>query len=173
MALTTPEAVRKAGGIDEQGAERVFRYADEAELDDEVQKAINWAVGWLKGRVSSSTYTGSATADTDVDELFKGAEEDLALYRLLPRLKIRKVLGTHAPYDQEDSLAFERLIDEEILRHVELAIEPFATIDTEAAPFALPVMVATDAVDRDEILTVGAQYQSLIDESISLTGVVE
>ena len=171
MALTTPEAVRKAGGIDELGAERVFRYADESELDDEVQKAINWAVGWLKARVSTSYYTGAVTTDTDRDELFRGAEEDLALYRLLPRLKIRKVVGTHAPYDQEDSLSFERLIDEEIPRHVEMAIEPFATVDTEASPFAFPVILATDAVDRSALLDVGTQYQALLDESNALTGV--
>ena len=174
MALTTIAEVRASGGIDDHAAHRAFRYEDDGQLDDEVQKAIAWAVGWLKARVDTEFYTGSTTSDTDRDELFKGAEEDMALYRLLPRLKVRKVLGTHAPLVQEGSDRFEALIDDEIPRHVEMAIEPYATIETSAdSPFALPQIAATDDFDREDLLSIDVQNAAIIDESLGLVGVAE
>lgn len=171
MPLTTAAEVRKAGGIDEADAPFAFRYADEAELDDEVDKCIAWAVNWLTARVSSTYYTG--TAGFDNDELFKGAEEDMALYRLFPRLKNRKVFGTHAPLDQEDSARFEALIDEEIPRHVEMAIAPFANIDTSdtAGVWSPPAAVATGVIDRTELQDWPSQLQEALDGASGAIGV--
>jgi hypothetical protein len=157
-------------GIDGEGDHRAFRYSDESQLDDEVQKCIAWAVNWLTARADAVYYTG--TAGFDNDELFKGAEQDLAIYRLLPRLKIRRVLGLHAPYDQEASDRFESLIDVEIPAHVEAAIAPFLTSDLtpDDDRYAYPAMVATTAVDRSEILDWPSQLQDALDGSTGLIG---
>lgn len=171
MALTTVAEVRAYGGIDHANDAFEFRYTDEAQLDDEVQKCIAWAVNWLTARVDAAYYTG--TAGFANDDLFRGAEEDLALYRLLPRLKIRKVLGTHAPLDQETSDRFEALIDTEIPRHVEMAIEPFATVDTTDNPFALPALVAIEPIDRDDLVAWPEQLQAEIDNATGLVGTYE
>lgn len=172
MPLTTALEVRKSGGIDDASAPRAFRYADDAELDDEVDRCIAWAVGWLKSRVATTYYTGSATSDTDRDELFKGAEEDLALYRLLPRLKVRKVLGTHQAFVQEDSSRFEALIDTELLSHVETAITPYANVDLdEGGTSNPPALVATGVLDRTELISWPDQLQEALDQAIGAIGV--
>ena len=166
MALTTASEIRATGGIDDDRAHELFRYASPAALDAEVNKALAWAVGWLKSRVSTDYYTGSATSDTDRDELFKGAEQDMALYRLLPRLKIRKVSGRHAPYQQETSDRWPALIDTELLDQVETAIKPFITEDIDdAAPYSIGVFAITTAVDPDDVDCVTTTNQAILDRA--------
>lgn len=174
MALTTALEVRKSGGIDDVSAPRAFRYADDAELDDEVDRCIAWAVGWLKSRVATTYYTGSATSDTDRDQLFKGAEEDLTLYRLLPRLKVRKVLGTHQAFVQEDSSRFQELIDTELLSHVETAIAPYANVDLDdsGGTHSPPAIVATGVLDRTELISWPDQLAEALDQASGAIGVV-
>ena len=173
MALATVPEVRRRGGLNHEDDYRLFRVADEAELDDMVAEDLELASAWISQRVDASYYTGSATTNTSRDTVFKRAECLVAMAFLTMPLKVRKVEGTHWAVDQEGSERFEELIDVEYLKQAELLIEPYATIDTSEAPFAFPVILATDAVDRSTILDVGTQYQSLIDESISLTGVSE
>lgn len=171
MPLTSALEVRKTLGIDEADAYLNFRYADDAELDDEVDKCIAWAVNWLTARVSSTYYTG--TAGFDNDDLFKGAEEDMAGYRLFPRLKNRRVMGSHFALDQETSDRFEALIDEEIPRHVEMAIGPFVTIDIDSddLPVTAPSIVATGIIDRTELISWPDQLAEALDQASGAIGV--
>lgn len=170
MALASVEEVRRRGGLNSFDDFRLFRVEDEAELDDMVAEDLALASAWLSDRVDAAYYTGSATANTARDLLFKRAECLLAMHFITLPLKARKVEGTHWAVDQEDASSFAELIDNEYLKAAELLIEPFVEITTDDTPFALPVMVVTTPVDRSTLTPVPCQLQDNLDEANGLVG---
>lgn len=161
MALTTVDEVRAAGGIDEPDAHLTFRLPDPAALDLVVQKGISWGAAWLQLRVLPEHYTGSVTLNLAKDEIFKAAEESLAIYYVLPRLKIRRVLGTHWAVDQEGSERFQELIDTELLAQVETSIGIYAIVETVGETAYLPQFAAT------QVATPSVGINQLIQDAIT------
>ena len=172
MALASVEEVRRRGGLNHEEDFRLFRVADEAELDDLVAEDLALAEAYLTDRVSSTYYTGSATTSASKDLLFKRAECLLAMHFLTLPLKVRKVEGTHFAFDSEDSSRYEELIDNEFLKAAELLIEPYLDItDSDDAPFGYPVMLATTPLDRTTVPVVDSVLQDVLDEANGAIGV--
>lgn len=140
------------GGIAEADAYLLFRLADDAALNTEVTRMLTRASAWLVGHLTDpADYTGAATAATNTDALFAGAEEALTMHFLTMQLKARKVYGTHFPYDSEGSERFEELIDVEWFKQVEGFVSGF--LNTQVDPgktFFLPAFGATGTILRSE-----------------------
>ena len=154
MSLADVDDVKLVGGLNEAQDYLLFRVADAAAMDALLQDNLDLAEAYLGSRVAASVYTGSATLDTNRDKLFQRAECLLALHFALLHLKSRKVFGTHAPYDSEDSARYEELIDQEYLKQVELLIEPWVTVETVETAFALPQLLVTPAIDPADVQSV-------------------
>jgi hypothetical protein len=169
VALASVGETRAALGIDEADAHLTFRLPDEAALDTAVSAAIARASAWLLSRANSSYYTGSSPGpdSTDVDELFKGAEEYAAGHFLFPRLKVRRVFGTHFPYVGETSERYQELIDQELLQLAEELVEPYLnTPITEAeANYSAGVFLVSTPIDRTtDVDCPTTRNQAILDE---------
>lgn len=165
MALTTTAHVRQTGGIAEADAFLMFRVADDAALNTEVARMLARASAWLASR-APDFYTGSATAETGIDTLFEGAEEALTLHFLTMQLKARKVMGTHFPYDAEDSDRFGELIDVEWFAQMEGLVGAYIEIQGDAAhPFALPTLGATGPILNTELDRVTTTLGDILDRA--------
>lgn len=169
MALTSVTEVRRLGGLDDELAYQLFRLPDEPALEALIEDEITLASAYLTSKAGTE-YT--QTADTDQQALFRRAEAYFVLIQLVEPLKARKVFGTHAPYDSEESLAYERLIDTEWQAKFEMLVGNFVADDTPTTPFSLGAFRTTEPFDRlTDIDSVTVQNQRRLDEvNDALTG---
>jgi hypothetical protein len=170
VALTTVQETRLALGIDDPDAHLTFRYPDESALDAAVAAMITRAVQWLASNADSSYYTGASPgpATAAIDGLFQGAEEYAAGHFLFPRLKIRKVTGTHWAIDQESSERFQELIDTELLTLATELVEPYLTGDLTAdtSVYTTGSFHVSEGIERLEVMDpVTVQYEELLIEA--------
>ncbi len=171
MPIASATSARLTLGIDDARAHELFRYADSTALDTAVTAAITRAEAWLLSVANSSYYDGTSPgpSSTTIDELFKGAEEYAAGHFLFPRLKIRRVTGRHAPFQQEGSDRFQELIDVEFLRLAEELVQPYLDTDLTGTEqvFSLGVFLTTTPLDRTstDVTSVCDQNQAILDEA--------
>ena len=167
MPLSTAANVRQTGGIAESNAYLLFQVADDTALNTEVTRMLARASAWLANHVEDATvYTGSATADTNIDAMFEGAEEALTMHFLTMQLKARKVYGTHFPYDQEGSERFEELIDVEWFRQMESFVSTYLnTQDDPTHTFALPVLGSTGTIIATDLEPITTTLGKVLDRA--------
>jgi len=144
VALTTPGEVRRLGGLDDELAYELFRLPDEAALDALISDEIDLASAYLTSKAGSD-YT--QTADSGKQAIFRRAEAYFVLMQLAEPLKARKVYGKHAPYASEESLSYQRLIDEEWAAKFEMLVGQFIADDT-GSPYSAGVFITTEPFDR-------------------------
>ena len=173
MALATVEEVRRRGGLNHETDFNLYRVADEAELDDLVAEDLALASAYLQDRVLSTYYTGTALGGSSAryDVIFKRAEILITLaFLTLPR-KIRRIDGTHYPYDAEDSTAYAELIDNEYFSQAEILIKPYLDIDDGEQNVPSFAFAVTSPLDRTTIPIIDSQLQDVLDEANGAVGV--
>jgi hypothetical protein len=170
MALnTSARATRERGGLDHEDDHLLFRLPSPAALDRRIMDAISLAAAYLGDRVSSTYYTGSPTANSGRDELFKATEQLIALHFACLPLKSRKVFGSHWALDSETSERYQELIDQEFLSQAELLIQPYVEItEPGEVAFALPALTATQGIDSSTVDSIELQIQRDIDLSLGI-----
>lgn len=169
MALTSVTEVRRLGGLDDELAYQLFRLPDEPALEALIEDEITLASAYLTSKAGTE-YT--QTADTDQQAIFRRAEAYFVLIQLVEPLKARKVFGAGWALDSEDSLSYERLIDQEWQGKFEMLVGQFISDDTPATPFSLGSFQTTEPFDRlTDIDSVTTQNRRRLDEvNDALTG---
>lgn len=161
MALTDTTTVRLLGGLNEATAYLQFRMADDTELEAFVQAQIDVAAAWLS--LTSTYYTSVVPA---IQAVHAQAEAYIALQYIFDSLKPRKVLGTHFPYDTEESSSFQQMIDVEWEARAETLLSRFTTLDTAARPIAFPVFSVGPAIDYTNVDSAEAELTEIRDQSL-------
>lgn len=161
MALSTVDAVRQRLGINDELSHELFGLPDEAALDAMVEDELAVATAYLTSKAGTN-YT--QTADTNLQALMARAEIYFVGMQIAEPLKARKVFGTHAPYDSEESLSYQRLIDEEWQAKFEMLTGPYVSDDT-GSPYSLGVFVVSESLDRTtDVDCITDQYDDLLAE---------
>ena len=158
------------GGIAGATDYELFDLPDEAALDALVSDEIDVVSAYLASKAGTN-YT--QTADTGLQTRFRRGEAYRTLCELFEPLKAKKILGTHAPYDSEESASYQRLIDEEWGPRAETYIGEFIADDT-GGPYSAGVFITSSPFDRiTDVDCVTDRNQEILDAatcSSSLTG---
>jgi hypothetical protein len=157
--------------MNEADAYLLFRLTDDSELADLIDDTILDAAAWMDDRAPTAYAEAVDDPTSSRGRLFKRAEAYLTLNFLVEALKARKVYGTHAPYDEEDSSSFATLIDTEWVQKVNDLIGPYLETETGgpgANAFALPVFGATEAIDATDLQTTEEELGDIISDSESI-----
>lgn len=145
MPLTNAGVVKEAGQLEHT----LFPgLASEGELTALIDRQLAIADAFIYRRVGESVYNDTTP---QIVTMLAAAECYLALSYITAMLKARKVYGSHAPIDTEDSSSFHDVLEPEWRQMAIELLDEFAVIDEAGHPFALPsFLVSTDV---DETLT--------------------
>lgn len=141
----------------------LFLVADSASLDTIVQASIDYADARFAS-LAGDNY--GLTTPTWAPVLQRRGVMYLALAALGDTLKAQKIYGTHAPYQSEDSPAYEALIDNEWLARAKEALERWVTLDGPGTGFAKPVFLVTDPTPIIEDDTNGLDALNVLYEEV-------
>jgi len=161
MALTDTATVRLLGGLNEATAYLQFRMANDAALEAFIQDQIDVAAAWLS--LTSTYYTSAVPA---ISAVHAQAEAYIALQYIFDSLKPRKVLGTHFPYDTEESSSFQQMIDVEWEARAETLLSRFTSLDTAANPVAFPYFGTSSVVDYTNVDSTEMELTEIRNQSL-------
>lgn len=179
--IATVQRVRDLGGLIDTApagstsgianfyAHNLFGYPDDPTLVTRIQTEINLASSWLQSRAGNDYAIAAGGSDPIRNALFGEAEAWLALQQLYETLRMRKALGIHFPFLNEESDRFENLIRVGMPEHIKKFVEQYL-VDDEGKPFAAPVMVFTPVIDRTlpSVESERAKLDDIIDEATGL-----
>jgi hypothetical protein len=138
-------------------------FADEAALDDFLEVFIGAVDGYLEANLADdipASLEAGVVARLDLGAAY------LALELVTASLKARKVYGTHAPFDSEESQSYDEPLNKEWKELALLMIGEWIPLEdpTPESAFARPVLVATTPVDyrSTSILTPIEQWNELL-----------
>ncbi len=157
MSLATAAQVIEMGSLEYM----LFDFTTDAELTALVERWI--AVNDLHIQQKAPTFYASTdplvTANLTMGEVF------LALADLIGQLGARKVYGTHAPIDSEDSESyFGNLEDFYRARAMEFLSDYF-TIETPGTAFAAPALLIGDPIESADVGTLDEILRDWLDEA--------
>lgn len=142
MALpVTPDLVEEVGAL----TPSLLRLADQTALDTFVNRYVARADAWMQAHMGGSY---NLTAPAAYAVLQEEGQIYLTLERISGILKSMRVEGTHFPYMQEESAAFQRLIEENWGQLAIASLDLWVTPEVAAnQAFAMPLFLVTDPVD--------------------------
>ncbi len=168
MLPVTPFQVLRTGGLKFD----LFNFSNEADFESFISQAIVYADAWMQGHLGQNynlLIPSWAAALQEQGQIF------LALESLSATLKSLKTQGTHYPYAQEESPAFQTLIDQDWGERALVALDLWTTVEVGAArSFALPLLVeasgmnAADKLRDSSFPGMSSQYSSELDFSRDL-----
>jgi len=106
----------------------------------------------------------SSTDDLVIANLTMG-EVFLALADLIGQLGARKVYGTHAPIDSEDSESYFGNLEEFYRSRAMEFLSDYFAIDEPGTAFAAPTLLIGDPVTESEVGTVDEILRTWLDEA--------
>jgi hypothetical protein len=135
---------------------------DQANLDALIGRMIARADAWMQGHMLG--FYG-LTSPAWAPVLQEEGQIYLTLEKLSALLKSLKTQGTHFPYVQEDSPAFQTLIETDWGERAMAALDLWVTIEISGnRAFASPVMVLTDPIcPWRDLEPMSSQYSSELD----------
>jgi hypothetical protein len=83
-------------------------------------------------------------------ELQRVGQAYLSLEKIWDTIKAKKIAGTHYAYISEESLSYERLIDNEWGQKARESLDLWLTVEKQGTGFALPYFGITTPVDLVE-----------------------
>jgi hypothetical protein len=142
----------------------LFNMPDQPTLDAFVGRFINRADAWMQGHMLGNY---NLLTPSWAPVLQEEGQIYLALEKLSSVLKSLKTQGTHFPYVQEDSPAFQVLIETDWGKLAMAALDLWVTVE-EIGPekqFALPQLLVTDGIEplRDNIEPMTSIYSEELD----------
>jgi hypothetical protein len=140
MALpVAPGLVEEAAGL----TFLLFNMPDQPTLDAYVGRFVARADAWMQGHMGSNyNLTSPAWAATLQEE----GQIYLTLEKLSGALRSLKVQGTHFPYVQEDSPAFQSLIETDWGQLAMASLDLWVTVETINRNFARPLFLTSQAI---------------------------
>ncbi len=117
----------------------------------------------LHVRQKAPLYYGS-TDDLVIANLTMG-EVFLVLADLIGQLGARKVYGTHAPIDSEDSESYFGNLEEFYRARAMEFLNDYFVLDDPATGFAAPVLLIGDPVEASDVGTVDEILRTWLDEA--------
>lgn len=167
MALPVAASlVEEAAGL----TPSLFNMADQPTLDAYVGRFVARADAWMQGHMGSN-YNLLTPAWAPV--LQEEGQIYLALEKLSGALRSLKVQGTHFPYVQEDSPAFQSLIETDWGQLAIDALDLWVTVETINRNFALPLFLTSQPIplnsdDSNGLDPLTVQYERELAEARGL-----
>jgi len=152
--------IEEVGGL----TPSLFNMPDQTTLDAFVTRFRDRADAWMQGHMLAY-YNLVSPAWAAV--LQEEGQIYLTLEKLSATLKSLKTQGTHFPYVQEDSPAFQTLIETDWGERAIAALDLWVTPEIGGTrAFALPLFLITTGIDRAEeadLETMSEQYSEELD----------
>ncbi len=143
----------------------LFNMPDQPTLDAFVTRFRDRADAWMQGHMGTQFYNLLTPVWAPV--LQEEGQIYLTLEKLSATLKSLKTQGTHFPYVQEDSPAFQTLIETDWGERAIAALDLWVTPEIGGTrAFALPLFLVTTGIDRAEeqdLETMSEQYSEQLD----------